>query len=255
MFLPHVLVCVDTVVAQAFLDHRVGPVGDDFTHVKTEGEDASLFIVFRSGPLSEGMAIRRSPEAAGEGSPIVTALVDTLLDLVGLGAVNTTALAHAALALRAALGGECCAMEESQVSAGGLATWRLDMAMAYMEERMHLSITTTSVAQACGLTVNHFSRAFARTTGQPPHRWLMRRRVERAQRLLRDSELSLGDIAAACGFAEAGHFSRVFARLVGAPPGTWRRWVLKTPPPMGVIPSRRQSGRAPTMSRVEGPTG
>ncbi|KAF1008321.1 MAG: HTH-type transcriptional activator Btr [Luteibacter sp.] len=226
---PYFLVTVDTSAARAFLDRLIGPTGGDFTEVKIGGDDASLYIVFRPGEISEGVLVRRSPEA-GKVCPIVAALADAMIDQVALGEANMGMLAHAALALRAALGEHRPDEDGMETLAGGLATWRLDRAIAYMEERMHLSITTTSVAQACGLTVNHFSRAFARTTGQPPHRWLMGRRVERAQRLLRDSDRPLGDIAAACGFSEAGHLSRVFARLVGVPPGTWRRWALKTLP-------------------------
>jgi AraC-like DNA-binding protein len=41
--------------------------------------------------------------------------------------------------------------------------------------------------------------------------------------LLQTTELSLADIALACGFAEQSHFTRVFTRLVGMPPGAWRR--------------------------------
>jgi AraC family transcriptional regulator len=57
----------------------------------------------------------------------------------------------------------------------------------------------------------------------PPHRWLLARRIERAQELLLHSALSLDRIAAACGFADQSHFSRVFSRQIGIAPSAWRR--------------------------------
>jgi transcriptional regulator GlxA family with amidase domain len=85
------------------------------------------------------------------------------------------------------------------------------------------SFPVSDVAEACGLSVNHFSRAFRRSIGKPPHRWLLDRRIQRAQDMLRINHLSLADIALTCGFAEQSHFTRVFTRTVGMPPGAWRR--------------------------------
>jgi transcriptional regulator GlxA family with amidase domain len=92
-----------------------------------------------------------------------------------------------------------------------------------MEERLDQSFPVSAVADACGLSVNHFSRAFRRSLGKPPHRWLLDRRIDRARELLRATAMSLADIALACGFAEQSHFTRVFTRTVGMPPGAWRR--------------------------------
>lgn len=79
------------------------------------------------------------------------------------------------------------------------------------------------VAKACDLPVNRFVRLFRQTTGMPPHRWLRSYRVERAKELLRDSNLSLAQIAYTCGFADQSHFTRVFGLWAGATPGAWRR--------------------------------
>jgi len=70
-------------------------------------------------------------------------------------------------------------------------------------------------------------RAFRRTTGLPPHRWLLRHRVEKAKALLRESALPLHDVALECGFADQSHLTRVFTRWAGQAPGTWRRSVLQ----------------------------
>lgn len=84
-------------------------------------------------------------------------------------------------------------------------------------------LSMADVADACGLSRSHFSRAFHDTTGQTPYQWLMARRMELACRLLRDASLPLADVAMGCGFADQSHFTRVFARQMGMPPGLWRR--------------------------------
>jgi AraC family transcriptional regulator len=79
------------------------------------------------------------------------------------------------------------------------------------------------VARECRLSVSQFSRAFRRTMGVAPHKWLLTRRVEVAKDRLRDNLLSLPDVALACGFADQSHLTRVFTRIVGLSPGAWRR--------------------------------
>src|SRR5262249_37735707 len=65
----------------------------------------------------------------------------------------------------------------------------------------------------------HFSRQFKVATGQPPHQYVIARRVERAQQLLQqDRDLSLAEIAACAGFSEQSHFSHHFKRLIGVTP-------------------------------------
>jgi AraC family transcriptional regulator len=61
------------------------------------------------------------------------------------------------------------------------------------------------------------------SVGTPPHRWVLRRRIERAEQLLDGSTVPLGEIAARCGFADQSHFTKVFARVARVTPGDWRR--------------------------------
>jgi transcriptional regulator GlxA family with amidase domain len=79
------------------------------------------------------------------------------------------------------------------------------------------------VARECGVSRSHFARAFAISVGRPPHQWLLEQRVELARQLLGDTELSIGDVAARCGFADQSHFTRVFSARTGLSPGRWRR--------------------------------
>lgn len=84
-------------------------------------------------------------------------------------------------------------------------------------------ISLADLAREAGLSRSHFARAFKATTGLPPHRWLLARRLERACELLLATDLSLDNIAARCGFADQSHFTRAFAKAMGATPGHWRR--------------------------------
>ena len=106
---------------------------------------------------------------------------------------------------------------------GGLAPWQLRQAKQILISRLDEPISLAELARACKLSPGHFARAFRQTTGQPPHRWLMVQRIEKAKQLLVDSTLSLAQIAQKCGFADQSHFTRVFAQLVQSSPGQWRR--------------------------------
>ena len=78
------------------------------------------------------------------------------------------------------------------------------------------------LARACGLSTGHFTRAFRVSTGLPPHRWLLRRRIEVAQAHMRETDRPLAIIAIDSGFADQSHFTRVFSRAAGMSPSRWR---------------------------------
>jgi len=93
----------------------------------------------------------------------------------------------------------------------------------YMLAYLSHDTSSASLAALCDLSVDQFNRAFKMATGLPPHRWLLRERVRRARELLEGTNLSIGDIAAQCGFADQSHLTRVFKGHVGVSPGAWRR--------------------------------
>ena len=68
----------------------------------------------------------------------------------------------------------------------------------------------------------HFAAQFRAATGLPPHEYLLRRRVERAQEMLVEGATSLVEIALSVGFQNQSHFTSVFKRFVGQPPRAWR---------------------------------
>lgn len=106
---------------------------------------------------------------------------------------------------------------------GGLAPWQERRVKELIEEQLGAGLGLAEMAAVCGLSPSHFARAFKHSTGEPPHRWLRRRRVARVQHLLLTSALMLSDIALACGYADQSHLSKEFNRATGLSPGAWRR--------------------------------
>lgn len=68
----------------------------------------------------------------------------------------------------------------------------------------------------------HFIRTFKATFGETPHRYLQRRRIERAMALLRTSSLTVGEICVEVGFASPATFTRTFREVVGMTPSSYR---------------------------------
>jgi AraC family transcriptional regulator len=112
---------------------------------------------------------------------------------------------------------------EPTAARGGLAPWQLRRAKQILLSRLDEPISLAELARACQLSPGHFARAFRQTTGEPPHRWLTKQRIEKAKQLLVDTTLSLAEIAQTCGFADQSHFTRAFAQVVQSSPGQWRR--------------------------------
>jgi AraC-like DNA-binding protein len=106
---------------------------------------------------------------------------------------------------------------------GGLAPWQERLVKELLLDDLTGNPSLAGLAQACGVSTRHFTRAFRESHGTAPHRWLLQQKVERAKHLLATSALEISEIAHACGFADQSHLTRVFRGLVGAPPAAWRR--------------------------------
>ncbi len=134
-------------------------------------------------------------------------------------------LDHVALALTAHVAYAYGRMQPGGAAQrGGLAPHLVRRAQELMAASLKDDISLLRLADECGLSVRHFTRAFRQSTGLSPHRWLMRHRVDRARMLLAESRgLSLTEVALICGFADQSHFTRVFTAMAGISPGAWRR--------------------------------
>ena len=80
-----------------------------------------------------------------------------------------------------------------------------------------------TLARIAHVSEAHFIRVFRATFGETPHRYLQRRRVERAMFLLRETDRSVTEICFDVGFTSLGTFSRTFREIVGEPPSAYRQ--------------------------------
>ncbi|RVV98827.1 AraC family transcriptional regulator [Mesobaculum littorinae] len=84
-------------------------------------------------------------------------------------------------------------------------------------------LSTAQMAGAVNLSESWFSLVFRNTTGLSPYQWQLTRRIEQAQQLLADTDLTVANIADRLGFSDQAHLTKVFSRRVGATPASWRR--------------------------------
>lgn len=105
---------------------------------------------------------------------------------------------------------------------GALASWRLRRVIEHLHDRIGEPVTLNELAAIAGVSTSHFAHAFRAATGEPPHRFHLRLRLDRAKALLTQDALPLVDIALICGFPSQSHFTTVFRRATGMTPGQWR---------------------------------
>ena len=105
--------------------------------------------------------------------------------------------------------------------------WRVRHVMERMETEISSDIGLRELAADVGLSPSHLSAVFVATAGVPPHRWLLRRRVERARELLMRTRRSITDIALSCGFSSSQHFSTVFKAQEGCTPTDFRNGQIR----------------------------
>jgi AraC-like DNA-binding protein len=79
-----------------------------------------------------------------------------------------------------------------------------------------------TLARSARLSPAHFSREFRRTFGEPPHKYLLMRRLERAAELLRNTDRSVADICLTVGLKSVGSFTTSFQRRFGMTPTAYR---------------------------------
>ncbi|EQB18929.1 helix-turn-helix transcriptional regulator [Novosphingobium lindaniclasticum] len=112
---------------------------------------------------------------------------------------------------------------KSQFARGGLASWQLRVTKDHIQRHLADSILIRDLAALTRLSASHFCRAFKATTGETPHRHIIRCRLERAQTLMLTTEENLSQVACACGFTDHAHLTRLFRQHFGATPFLWRQ--------------------------------
>jgi AraC-like DNA-binding protein len=91
-----------------------------------------------------------------------------------------------------------------------------------MDRAFAQPLDVRALARVAHVSPAHFSRQFTATFGEPPHRYLQRRRVERAMELLRETGRPVTEICFDVGFNSLGTFSRTFKVVIGEPPSAYR---------------------------------
>ncbi len=106
---------------------------------------------------------------------------------------------------------------------GGLSPARLRRVKEFVHAKIEEELSLRELAQSVGLSIAHFSEMFRKSTGETPHQFVLRLRVERAKEMLRSDESRVLDVAIACGFKTQQHFARLFRQLCGSTPTEYRR--------------------------------
>ena len=105
---------------------------------------------------------------------------------------------------------------------GGLAPARVSRVCEYIDSHLQENVALEVLAEIAQLSVHHFARAFRQSLGIPPHSYIVQRRVEHAQQLLRNTDLPLSEIAIEAGFTDQSHLTRHFRTITGVSPGLAR---------------------------------
>jgi AraC family transcriptional regulator len=121
--------------------------------------------------------------------------------------------------------GEAMVIEQARVmpKCANIAPWQVRCIRGHIAANLQTGIRIADLAGIVRCSSYQIKRVFKNNFGCTPHQYLIRRRVERAQRLLLMSDDSLTQIAAECGFASQSHLSYLFHRSMGERPGRWRR--------------------------------
>jgi AraC family transcriptional regulator len=131
-------------------------------------------------------------------------------------------------------GTHCTSPQPSENSVPhGLAPWQVRRVLAHVEANLDMSIRNKDLAALARLSTFHFNVAFRNSVGHSPHKYIIRRRLERAQGLMLSTDKALSEIALECGLADQPHFTRLFRRLVGESPAAWRRARVNPSRPVG----------------------
>ena len=92
----------------------------------------------------------------------------------------------------------------------------------YIEEHLDGDLSLAALAAEVGISPLYLARAFKAAIGLAPHRYVLSRRIEGAKDLLRNTSMTILDVALAVGFSSQSHLSHWFVRLVGVPPAAYR---------------------------------
>jgi AraC-like DNA-binding protein len=106
--------------------------------------------------------------------------------------------------------------------AGGLSPYKLQRTIAYIREHLAQELSLVTLAAMGQASPAHFARLFKHSTGQTPHHYVIRRRMEQAQQLLAETAMSLSEIGLRVGCADQSHFTALFRKHIAMTPKAYR---------------------------------
>ena len=107
---------------------------------------------------------------------------------------------------------------------GGLSPAALRRVSEFIAAHLAAPLSVMDLASCAGLSPHHFARAFRRSTGESPHAFVLRCRIERAKEIL-SGGMAVSDVAALCGFSSQSHFTARFRQMTGVTPGQFVRGI------------------------------
>ena len=110
-----------------------------------------------------------------------------------------------------------------QFGTGGLTGWQIARVRAFIDKNLHRTIHTQDLSAVARRSPAHFSRSFKLTFGEPPHAYVVKRRLEKACHLMVTSSASLSEVALNAGFSDQAHLCKLFRQAFGQSPASWRR--------------------------------
>ena len=105
----------------------------------------------------------------------------------------------------------------------GLSSVKRQLVLDYIQAHLEQDLGLKELAALLQLSPHYFSQLFKQSVGVAPHQYVVQQRIERAKQLLKRSDMTIGEIAYAVGFANQAHLNHHFKRMLGVPPGVFRR--------------------------------
>ena len=121
---------------------------------------------------------------------------------------------------------------------GGLPGVALRRVPEHIEANMHRGPRLAELGRLVHMSAFHFARLFKTSTGLPPHRFVVVRRIEHAKRLLAYGDISIATVGRVVGFRTPSHFTSAFRRVAGVTPSAYRAGLAAAPPAETVTPER-----------------
>ena len=112
---------------------------------------------------------------------------------------------------------------------GGLPGAALRRVLEHIECNVHRAPPLAELGGLVHMSAFHFSRLFKVSTGLPPHRFVVVRRIEHAKRLLASGDLAIATVGRVVGFRTASHFTSAFRRVAGVTPSAYRAGLAPAP--------------------------